>query len=54
MHGKLARRLLIAISVILAILLLTRTISVILGCVIFAISLAILGIFSKGYGKKSP
>jgi len=53
MSGKIAGYIMLAISIVLAILLLTKTINFIVCEGIFAGSLVILGIASKGFKRKN-
>jgi len=52
MNSKMAALLLVGICIVLAIQLITNTINMKLGGVVFAISLVTLGLFSKGFLKK--
>lgn len=52
MSGKLAGYLILVISIVLAVLLLTKTINFIICESIFVLSLVILGVASKGFKNK--
>jgi uncharacterized membrane protein len=52
LKGKTAGLLFLAICIILAILILTRTIAPILSGTLFAIALVVLGLLSAGFRKK--
>ena len=53
MKKKSAGLLFLAICIILAILLLTKTISILVSGIIFALALVILGIASRGFTDKN-
>ena len=52
MDGKIAGYIFLGISIILAVLLLTKIIGFILCEIIFAVALVILGVLSKGFKRK--
>jgi len=49
MKGRIAGLALLGTSVVLAVLLLTKVISVVTCCMIFAVALAAFGLLSRGY-----
>jgi hypothetical protein len=52
MNGKSAAYILVGICLILAVLMLAEVIEIILGAIIFAVALVVLGIVSKNFRNK--
>jgi hypothetical protein len=51
MNGTMARMFFLGVCIIIAILLLTHVVTIIVGGIIFAVALAVLGGCSKGFRK---
>jgi hypothetical protein len=51
MNRKIAGLILLGISVVLAILLLTKTITIFTSCIVFAVALVLNGLVSRGFTR---